>query len=312
MNIIDRLNRPEYIFRPTQIYKRLSRPKGQQTNKFENVTLPWGANITIRPAEVLGRSIWIMGVYDLSVTEILWRLIDRGEIAVDIGANVGYMTSVMANRLGEKGKIYSFEPHPETYKELCNNCQEWMKISNSPCINTFQMALSDRSGEGTLLAPVGFEQNRGIATLASSRLENNSEQLKFFQHSVTLSTLDEIISSKEHIGVVKIDVEGHELSVLSGATRLIYENKIRDIIFEDNREYPTTVTQYLEEKGYHIFQIVKGFFKPLLSLSSSKNKIQYWESQSYLATKDVARAKSRLSTNGWFSLSKCNNSQIRR
>ena len=104
--------------------------------------------------------------------------------------------------------------------------------------------------------------------------------------------------------VVKIDVEGHELSVLFGAKRLINEGRICDIIFEDNRKYPTTVTQFLENNGYQIFQIAKGLWKPLLQLPTNNNKIQYWESQSYLATKDAARAKSRLSQKRWRSLSK--------
>ena len=90
MNITNFLNRPEYIFRPAQVYKRLSHFKAKQTNQFENVSLPWGVNITVRPDEVIGRSLWSMGIYDLSVTETLWRLIDSGETAVDVGANIGY------------------------------------------------------------------------------------------------------------------------------------------------------------------------------------------------------------------------------
>ena len=48
------------------------------------------------------------GIYDLIVTEILWRLINKGEIAVDVGANIGYMTSLMAAKVASSGKVYSY------------------------------------------------------------------------------------------------------------------------------------------------------------------------------------------------------------
>jgi FkbM family methyltransferase len=304
MNILDRLNRPEYIFRPTQIYKRLSRSKNKQTNQFENVSLPWDVDITIRPNEVIGRSIWIMGIYDLSVTEVLWRLIDLGESAVDVGANIGYLASLMAHRVGDQGKVYCFEPHPEIYQELSHNCEQWRQASRLQSIEVYQIALSNQSGEGTLITSDYFKHNRGTATLAATLSTNKPKTVEAAKHKVTISTLDEIIPKKEFIGVLKIDVEGHELEVLRGAKQLISEDKIRDIIFEDNRRYPTDVSQFLIDKDYTIFKIIKGFRKPLLLSLSDNHQIQSWESQSYLATKDVNRAKNRLSGQGWYSLSK--------
>ncbi len=125
MKLTNYLQRPEYVLRPTQIYRRIQRFFNESTNKFEDVLLPWNIKIAIRPQDVIGRSIWGMGIYDLSVTEVLWRLIDRAETTIDIGANIGYMTSIMAKRVEKKGSVYCFEPHPEIYEELSENIKNW-------------------------------------------------------------------------------------------------------------------------------------------------------------------------------------------
>ena len=59
----------------------------------------------IRPADDVGRAIWRLGVYDLPVTELIWRLLDPGDSAFDVGANLVYMTGVMAARVGAQGQV---------------------------------------------------------------------------------------------------------------------------------------------------------------------------------------------------------------
>src|SRR5438093_9108038 len=113
------LAKPEYICQPTRLLRRLvARKIGSE---FMDIILPWELRIRVRPNEVLGRALRCLGVYDLAVTETAWRLLDTGETAVDIGANIGYMTAVMAGRLMQGGKILSFEPHPQTFQELIYN-----------------------------------------------------------------------------------------------------------------------------------------------------------------------------------------------
>ena len=57
-------------------------------------------------------------MYETEVTESLWRLARVGDLAVDVGANIGYMTSILAVKAGARGKINSFEPHPTIFQRL--------------------------------------------------------------------------------------------------------------------------------------------------------------------------------------------------
>jgi FkbM family methyltransferase len=306
MKLTNYLQRPEYVLRPTQIYRRIQRFFNESTNKFEDVLLPWNIKIAIRPQDVIGRSIWGMGIYDLSVTEVLWRLIDRAETTIDIGANIGYMTSIMAKRVEKKGSVYCFEPHPEIYEELSENIKNWQVSLGWHQIKARQIALSNKSGEGVLNIPANFNQNRGTATLFSSPEADHSQNHAnpSSAYTVALSTLDELIENDRHIGVLKIDVEGHELEVLQGASGLIKSDRIRDIIFEEHTNYPSAVTLFLEEHGYTIFRIGKSFWKPLVKppTTNQVNYLSYWEPPSCLATKDPSRVIKRMQKRGWNSL----------
>lgn len=306
MHLINYLNRPEYIFRPSQLYHRILRSQSvgtpspnKETNPFETVLLPWGVTIKIRPSpsEVVGRSLWAMGIYDLIVTEALWRLIDSGETAIDVGVNIGYMTTIMAKRVGKTGKVLSFEPNPEVYEELTENIKLWQEDLGWHQIHAQKIALSNQSGVGVLSIP---QRNREEASLISPTQirDTQNNESNFKTYTVSLKTLDELLKSGESIGLIKIDVEGHELEVLQGATDLITKQKIRDIIFEEHRGYPSPVTQFLEEHGYTVFRLWKGFWKPLLE-PPTKKRVHQWEPPSYLATIDRARALERFKKRGW-------------
>lgn len=299
--VVGTLKKPEYIFRPKQIYYRVSYPRKHHHPKV--VSLPWGLNIKVDTNEVLGRSLCTLGVYDLGVTETLWRLIDVGEHVIDVGANIGYMTSLMAAKVGRQGKVYAFEPHPKIFEELSCNEKLWRDSRGLGRVDLQNVAISNRSGFGVLEEPDHFETNRGVAFLINDISSNghpdNSNGSRIW--SVELNELDELIKDKKYIRVIKLDVEGHELEVLEGATELI-STYVRDIIFEDHGIYPTPVTQLLEDYGYTILKIGKGVLRPHLQPPIFKSNLPLYEPPSYLATKDVARASGRIRKIGWKSL----------
>jgi hypothetical protein len=92
------------------------------------------------------------------------------------------------------------------------------------------------------------------------------------------------------------------MEVLQGAGELIYKHNIRDILFEEHHGYPSSVTQFLEENGYTIFRIWKGFWKPRLE-DPNKNLDHPWEPPNYLATLNPIRANERMRNKGWKCLS---------
>jgi FkbM family methyltransferase len=295
MPLINYFNRPEYWLRPQQLFRRLRHPPHQAWKGIERVMLPWGVTIpvTADPREAIERSLWIMGIYDLSLSEALWRAIAPGDITVDIGANIGYMTSLMAAKTGISGKVICFEPNPEVCPELEANIQSWYHEKDWSQIELHSLALSNRIGEGVLRIPL---QNRGEAALVAATDAINPSLRR---HTVSLTTLDRFWQDRnDSIAVLKIDVEGHELAVFQGAKQLLSQRRIRDIFFEDHCYYPSPATNFLEEQGYTIFRLWKGFWRPVLH-PPTYNAVHRWEPPNYLATLNPRRALQCLASRGW-------------
>jgi FkbM family methyltransferase len=256
-----------------------------------DVLLPWGLPMRVRTDDTIGNAIARTGVYDLVATEVLFRLTDLAELAVDAGANIGYMTGVLATAVGPKGRVEAFEPHPEVFSELAENVARWRGAPIGE-IRVHQLALSRRSGAGMLHVSAEFKANRGTAALDSQRQETGID--------VPLARLDALVA--ERIGVMKLDVEGHEVHVLGGSDALLAEQRIRDIVFEEHNDLPTELTQLLESHGFVLFAIDQKLLGPRMHPPPSAGSS--WDPPTYLATLDPTRALRRLRRLGWSCLAK--------
>ena len=287
-----RFNKPQFIFHPGAGVRRVLEPllrRREPRGAIREVPLRWGMTISIRQGDDIGRSITHSGIFDLCVSEVLFRLVSPGDLAVDVGANLGYMTSLMAPRAGPRGRVVAFEPHPDVYPLLERNAESWWEIRENAPIDIRAVALSSRPGTGQLLASDEFNTNMGVAFLG----EPGTEGLP-----VALDTLDRSFAGA-HIGVLKIDVEGHELEVLRGAHSLLRAQRIRDVVFEDHGDYPTPVTAHLERYGYSVFSLDNNLVRLLVRPAAEHAPRRGWEGPSYVATRDAPRALGRLRRRGW-------------
>ena len=277
------LLKPEYLWRPRQILRRLSFKPCQNAT----LPLPWNCTIDACSAETIGHSIATQGVYDLSVTETIVRLTDSGETSLDIGANIGYMSLVLAMSAGPAGRVLSFEPNPDVLPRLRINVDRWKSLGIAP-IEVRTIALSDRDGQGHLGFPSGYTENSGLASLETSG-----------GVPVSLSRLDSLGISRA--GLMKVDVEGHEMAVFSGGHDLLAGGLIRDILFEEHRPYPAGSHEILLKHGYRIFRLTRSTWRPLLLPPEAPPRQSYLPSN-FLATIDPARAQLRFAPRGWYAL----------
>src|SRR5919106_3003977 len=109
MNVLRALERPEYFLRPAQLWRRM---RWRAVLKSGEVRLAWGMPIRIDPACLIGMDILNLGIYDRIVPETICRLLDGGEWALDVGANIGQNASVLALVAGPRGHVVALEPHP--------------------------------------------------------------------------------------------------------------------------------------------------------------------------------------------------------
>ncbi len=197
---------------------RLRGPKAQHRLDI-NRTLRWGA----------GEAEW----------QILDHLVDPELASIDVGANAGIYTERLAQLCR---KVHAFEPIPWLAADLVRKC--------SANVVVHRVALSNRAGQARLRIPTraGIEEN-GLTTMEELNALNSNDSVRVVECAT--NRLDNIIS--EPVGFIKIDVEGHELSVLEGAIQTIRTNK-PVLVVESERAHnpgaPENVFQFLEAEGY--------------------------------------------------------------
>jgi FkbM family methyltransferase len=290
------LLKPEYLLNPRQLVSRLGWALSPPKQDRLTARTPWGWPIDVSSHDDISRALLHLGVYDLAVSEVICRLCDAGETALDLGANVGLVTALLARRVGATGRVLGFEAHPEIARDLRANVARWRDLPGAGAIEVFDVALSDHDGSVQLGVPADFGHNRGISRVVDGPDAGTSVVQTF---AVPCATLDSFLDGVGPVGLAKMDVEGHEEAVLRGARRALDRGAVRDWVFEHHPDYPSPVTGLFEASGYALYQIHKRFFRAELVPMSRPLPRPAWEPRSYLATLDPARALGRLEAWGW-------------
>ena len=177
--------------------------------------------------------------------ELLLHLImHRGETFVDVGANVGYYSLKIAKEYSSEGvTIVAIEAHPGNYKALSKN----IELNDFKCITAINKAVSDHKGIVTLYDRVDT-RNRirsEMYSLSNAFLhESNVARPEGGSIEIECDTLDNILG-EQRVDVMKIDIEGAEVSALEGATHIL--KKLRKIIVEVHGVNFDKVMQILDD-----------------------------------------------------------------
>lgn len=148
------------------------------------------------------------GYWEMWITQCLAREIKPGMGCVDVGANVGYFTCVLADAVGDgDGWVYAFEPQATLAAMLVDT----MKVNGwTSRVHVASLALSDRQGTGHLMVP---GRDMGSASLGSGG------------SLVQLRQLDDLVQPLGPVHFMKLDVEGHEDRVLAGAQKVLRDSR---------------------------------------------------------------------------------------
>jgi len=206
------------------------------------------------PNDLIGREMAVAGLYELAGLNAVKKLVSLGVIAhagervfIDVGANIGIYTTSLSPCFKA---VLAFEPHPFSSQLLGLN----VELNNISNVTLFQCALSDRDGTANL-TDTGAD-NVGASSLETERVTTAGSK-SWAVYEVELrrgdAVLDERCLAGRRVGFIKIDVEGHESSVIEGMAALIAQHK-PVIAFEANSRLQSEgVRQHLEDAGYEFF-----------------------------------------------------------
>lgn len=171
----------------------------------------------------------------------------RNAVVLDVGARFGAYASLVKD-LAPGSTIYAFEPHPGTFPKL----QETAALKGFTAI---RKALSNVAGAAKLY---DFSDADGLSSQASLGQDTITFQGNAVaaSHDIESARLDDVAEELNltRIGLLKIDTEGFDLTVLQGAPRLIAERRIQMIQFE---VIPADIVRHVTVKDF--FDILDGY-----------------------------------------------------
>jgi FkbM family methyltransferase len=273
--------KPWFIFRPSQVFRRLT---FQSTSSYRPLEVAWGGSVLALDDEHIGQCLGTTGIYDLAVSELLFRLIHPGDLVVDAGANIGYM-SVLAATAG--AQVIAFEPNPALLPVLRQNLGAKGEVR--------PIALGARRHTAVLIPPDPSAHNNGLGRLGSEAEPGAVP--------VQVETLDEELRGRS-VAILKVDVEGAEQAVFEGASNALKEGRLRHIIFEDHRGSDSAVMTQLLGYGYAIYSIGWTLTGPVLGDRRTVPAHARYEAPSYLATLAADEARAACVKRGFIALRK--------
>lgn len=218
-----------------------------------------GQYIAVRPDEALrsygvGATCYHEGIWEPHVAECIKRHLRPGDLAVDIGANIGVCTVAMARAVGPGGRVESFEPAGRTYEQL----KKSIALNQLNNVSAHQLAVSNETGKLTLKIP------RDVSGNASAFERPGSTDVDI--ETVQVVKLDDFLaqSSSKPVRLMKVDAEGSELVALQGAKKIIQRDK-PVLIIEVNPETSAAagwsnadLNELLEEVGPYRTSLIVG------------------------------------------------------
>jgi FkbM family methyltransferase len=198
-----------------------------QKQQLEVINTKHGRFIVNPKDSYVSRSLIEYGEYCEAEVFLLSNLIDYNSIVVDCGANIGALTVPLAKICKT---LFAFEPHPFNYNILCGN----IALNGLDNVQAFKMGLSDHSGQMSYQPISNFEFNNGAHSLIEVDPANPVN---------TVYVTDQVPACN----LLKIDVEGHELQVLKGATSMINQSKPFLYVENDRIDKSVELISYLED-----------------------------------------------------------------
>ena len=193
------------------------------------------------------------GTFQPIISETLKKYLKKGDTFIDAGANIGYFSFVASQLVGKQGQVHSFEPVPEYFLKLDN----FAKINKNYSIKANQIGLGDRAQTAEIFIKGGTDIGNNTFFPELLDKEKSSSSAK-----VPVIRLDEYIKNNnlKNIKLIKIDVEGFELSVLKGLQNYFEQGNrpviVCEIVPEVYKNGVKEIFDYMGQFSYQAYDVL--------------------------------------------------------
>lgn len=204
------------------------------------------------------KDYWL-GTYEMELQHAIREWAKPGAVVYDLGANVGYVSLLLARAVGANGQVYAFEPLPANQARLRRN----LELNPGVNVELIPAAAAEHSGRASFA--LHGSDDMGRLHSAGSPAEKSIE--------VKTIALDAFAKSHPTPALVKIDVEGAEALVLQGMQQLLRARQ--PVLFIELHGYQAGQACWalLQHAGYQLHWMQAGY--PLINAVSELKKKSY-------------------------------------
>ncbi len=222
-------------------------------------------------------NLWVTRGTRVHGLELFRDYCRRGDVVVDVGANIGEVSIVMSQEAGPRGRVFAFEPSPRIFGYLRGN------LALNGCTNVTAYNLALGTAAGTVL-------------MSDDRRDDMNHLVAEGGTPVECSTLDWALAGSGPVALIKIDVEGTELAVLKGALETLARTacvncEMWETHFRRYGHGMGDLIAFLQQLGFSTFVLASG--PTLRSVDSTFTEAGGHE---LIAVRDVAAFADRT---GW-------------
>jgi len=198
--------------------------------------------------DLIQQTILLEGVWDPLLTRFVERELGPGDVFIDVGAHVGYFTLLASRRVGAGGTVLSIEPNPAALVQLEQNIErshlQNVRVEHTAC----------GASRDAVRLYLHTDSNSSMASLSTANATGGGAV------EVACTTLDHLCHQRglARVDLVKIDVEGAELSVLRGMGTLMRERRpvivleLEPRLLEGVGTPVHAILAFLEDLGYSL------------------------------------------------------------
>jgi FkbM family methyltransferase len=231
----------------------------------------------------ISRELWLVESREKEHVVMLNSVLKPGMTVLDIGANIGYYSVMMARLVGESGKVYAVEPARGNVNLL--NINLALNGMNG-LVETFNLGIAEKSGEEDF-----FESEKSNWHTFYPKVHSGSETTSLVGSAslrMQVASVPDFVDGKRKIDLMRMDVEGFEVEILSGLLPLLEDPTFGPAIlfevhqprYDDDEHNMRVVLQALFDAGYKVHT--------LASNHHTQGGSQVFEERGYIA-RDVIK-----------------------
>lgn len=166
------------------------------------------------------------------------KIVKKGDIVIDIGANIGFYTILFSNLVGKEGRVYAFEPENENYNRLKKNTKNLKNVS------LYKQAISNSS------------KSLKIYTSSLINVDHKTYKTSSYKKSyrVKATSVDNFLRGRR-VSFIKMDIQGAEFTALKGMKQTLVKNRNIKMYLEcwpkglqENNSSPKQLLNFFQKK----------------------------------------------------------------